>query len=60
MLERLLGKAFREGGELGRGGARGEGTVPAGLACRDGGVRSGSRRIPCAPEVNGVRACIAG
>ena len=37
MRERLLGRQL-ERGKLGSGGARGEGTAPAGHACRYGGV----------------------
>ena len=42
MRERLLGRQL-ERGKLGRGGARGEGTAPSGLACRDGGVAERQR-----------------
>ena len=59
MRERLLGRQL-ERRKLGRGGARGEGTAPSGLACRDGGIAERQWLIPRAPEVNGVRAGLGG
>ena len=58
MRERLLGRQL-ERGKLGRGGARGEGTAPAGLACRDGGVAERQQAHSSRPR--GQRhACVRG
>ena len=56
MRERLLGRQL-ERGKLGRGGARGEGTVPAGLACRDGGVAERQQAHSSRPRGQ-RRACV--
>ena len=58
MRERLLGRQL-ERGKLGRGGARGEGTAPSGLACRDGGVAE--RQQAHSSRLRGQRrACVRG
>ena len=60
MLERLLGKAFREGGSSAGEGRGVKARCRLGSLVATAASRSGSRRIPRAPEVNGVRACVAG
>jgi len=60
MLERLLGRAFREGGSSAGEGRGVKARCRLGSLVATAASRSGSRRIPRAPEVNGVRACVAG
>ena len=58
MRERLLGRQL-ERGKLGRGGARGEGTAPAGLACRDGDIAERQQAHSSRPQGQ-RRACVRG